>query len=126
MGEIGESYFDEAIRNPESRKKLRDIEDREVRKGDKSKGENPRSKYSTEKGKHTLSMFIFTNVQTFATFALLGWLLGYPELSTALGAEESSFNLSALAFFILFTPLSIVLGLINNSWTRHNEYQADT
>jgi STE24 endopeptidase len=71
-------------------------------------------------------MFIFTNVQTFATFALLGWLLGYPELSTVLGAEESSFHLSALAFFILFTPLSIVLGLINNSWTRHNEYQADT
>jgi len=51
MGELGESYFDEMIRNPESRKKLRDIEDREVRKGDKSKGENPRSKYSTEKGK---------------------------------------------------------------------------
>jgi STE24 endopeptidase len=78
------------------------------------------------KRKHTLSMFIFTNIQTFATFALLGWLLGYPELSTALGAEESSFHLSALAFFILFTPLSILLGLINNSWTRHNEYQADT
>ena len=78
------------------------------------------------KRKHTLSMFIFTNVQTFATFALLGWLLGYSELSTALGAAESSFHLSALAFFILFTPLSIVIGLINNSWTRHNEYQADT
>lgn len=42
---------DEMIRNPESRKKLRDIEDREVRKGDKSKGENPRSKYPTKKGK---------------------------------------------------------------------------
>jgi hypothetical protein len=43
--------LDEVIRNTESRKKLHDIEDREVRKGDKSKGENPRSKYSTEKGK---------------------------------------------------------------------------
>jgi STE24 endopeptidase len=71
-------------------------------------------------------MFIFSNIQTFATFALLGWLLGYPELSTALGADQPSFHLSALAFFILFTPLSIVLGLINNSWSRHNEYQADT
>ena len=78
------------------------------------------------KRKHTLSMFIFSNIQTFATFALLGWLLGYPELSTALGADQQSFHLSALAFFILFTPLSIVLGLINNSWSRHNEYQADT
>jgi STE24 endopeptidase len=77
------------------------------------------------KKKHTLSMFIFSNVQTFGTFALLGWLLDYPELSTALGADESSFHLSALTFFILFTPLSIVLGLINNSWSRHNEFEAD-
>ena len=45
--------LDEAIRNPESRKKLRDIESKEVRKGDKSidSRENPRSKYPTEKGK---------------------------------------------------------------------------
>ncbi|NBQ98317.1 MAG: hypothetical protein EBU12_08915 [Microbacteriaceae bacterium] len=45
--------LDEIIRNPESRKKLRDIEHREVRKGDKSidARENPRSKYPTEKGK---------------------------------------------------------------------------
>lgn len=78
------------------------------------------------KKKHTLSMFIFSNIQTFATFALLGWLLGYPELSKALGAEESSFHLSALTFFILFTPLSLVLGLLNNSWSRHNEFEADT
>jgi STE24 endopeptidase len=77
------------------------------------------------KKKHTLSMFIFSNVQTFGTFALLGWLLDYPELYTALGADESSFHLSALTFFILFTPLSIVLGLINNSWSRHNEFEAD-
>ena len=78
------------------------------------------------KKKHTLSMFIFSNIQTFATFALLGWLLGYPELSTALGAENASFHLSALTFFILFTPLSILLGLLNNSWSRHNEFEADT
>ena len=78
------------------------------------------------KRKHTLSMFLFSNIQTFATFALLGWLLGYPELSKALGANEPSFHLSALTFFILFTPLSILLGLINNSWSRHNEYQADS
>jgi len=49
--EVVMNELDEAIRNPESRKKLRDIVDKEVRKGDKSKGENPRSKYSTEKGK---------------------------------------------------------------------------
>ncbi len=78
------------------------------------------------KKKHTFSMFIFSLVQSFGTFALLGWLLDYPELSTALGAGQQSFHISALAFFILFTPLSILLGLINNSWSRHNEFEADT
>lgn len=78
------------------------------------------------KRKHTLSMFIASNIQSFATFALLGWLLGYEELSTAMGATQASFHLSALAFFILFTPLSMIFGLLNNSWSRVCEYDADT
>lgn len=78
------------------------------------------------KKRHTLSMFIFSLMQSFAIFGLLGWLLSYPELSTALGTESPSFHLSALAFFILFTPLTMILGLINNSWSRHNEFEADT
>ncbi|NDC13523.1 MAG: M48 family peptidase, partial [Actinobacteria bacterium] len=77
------------------------------------------------KKKHTLSMFIFSNIQTFGTFALLGWLLGYPELSTALGAEQSSFHLSAITFFILLGPLNLLLGLLNNSLSRKNEFDAD-
>lgn len=76
--------------------------------------------------KHTLSMFIATNIQSFATFALLGWLLQYEQLSTALGADQTSFHLSVLAFFILFTPFTLILGLISNSWSRYCEYQADT
>ena len=77
------------------------------------------------KRKHTLSMFLLSNLQTFVLFALLGWLLGVEELSTALGASESSFHLSALAFFLLFSPVSMLLGLLNNGISRRNEYQAD-
>jgi hypothetical protein len=50
--------IDESIKNPESRKKLRSIMDKEVRKGDKSKGENPRSKYSTEKGNQAFHLLV--------------------------------------------------------------------
>lgn len=78
------------------------------------------------KKRHTLSMFLFSLIQSFAIFGLLGWLLSYPELSKALGSSEQSFHLSALAFFILFTPLSMLLGLLNNTWSRHNEFEADT
>ena len=49
---------DEAIRNPESRKKLRAIMDREVTKGDKSKGQNPRKKYHTKTGDQAFSLLM--------------------------------------------------------------------
>ena len=77
------------------------------------------------KRKHTLAMFLLSNLQTFILFALLGWLLGVDELSVALGASQSSFHLSALAFFLLFSPVSMILGVINNGLSRRNEYQAD-
>ena len=77
------------------------------------------------KRKHVYTMFAFSNVQTLIIFGLMGWLLGNPNLSKALGSDTPSFHLSILAFFMLFTPVSTVLGLINNSFSRHNEYQAD-
>jgi STE24 endopeptidase len=78
------------------------------------------------KKRHTLASFVASNFQTFAIFALFGWALQYDQLSEALGAETPSFHLSALTFFILLTPLQILLGLINNSLSRMNELSADT
>lgn len=77
------------------------------------------------KRKHIFTMFLFSQVQTLIMFSLMGWLLSNPNLSAALGSKIPSFHLSMLAFFLLFTPVSTVLGLINNSFSRHNEYQAD-
>ena len=77
------------------------------------------------KRKHVYTMFAFSNIQTLIMFALMGWLLSNPNLSKSLGSDIPSFHLSMLAFFLLFTPLSTLLGLINNSFSRHNEYQAD-
>ena len=77
------------------------------------------------KRKHVYTMFAFSNVQTLIIFSLMGWLLSNPNLSKALGSDTPSFHLSILAFFLLFTPVSTVLGLVNNSFSRHNEYQAD-
>jgi STE24 endopeptidase len=77
------------------------------------------------KRKHVYTMFAFSNVQTLVIFSLMGWLLSNPNLSKALGSDIPSFHLSMIAFFMLFTPVSTVLGLINNSFSRHNEYQAD-
>ena len=77
------------------------------------------------KRKHTLWMFLLSNLQSFILFALLGWLLSYSALSEALGASVGSFHLSALAFFLLFSPVSTLIGLVNNALSRRNEYDAD-
>ena len=77
------------------------------------------------KRKHVYSMFALSNVQTLVIFVLLGSLLGNPNLSKALGSDMPSFHLSMIAFFMLFTPVSTLLGLVNNSFSRYNEYQAD-
>ena len=77
------------------------------------------------KRKHVYTMFAFSNLQTLVIFVLLGSLLGNPNLSKALGSDTPSFHLSMIAFFLLFTPVSTLLGLVNNSFSRYNEYQAD-
>ena len=57
--------IDEVIRNPESRKKLRAIMDTDKgRKGDASKGENPRSKYPSERSKQALHLLLHGSGET--------------------------------------------------------------
>lgn len=78
------------------------------------------------KKKHTLAMFALSNVQTFIFLFVLGWLLSYPQLSQALGVTEPSFHISLLAFVLLFSPISLLTGIINNWISRKNEFEADT
>lgn len=77
------------------------------------------------KRRHTLYGFVLSIAQSLVIFAVLGWALRFPELSTALGSDIPSFHLSILAFFIIFSPLSFALDLISNGISRRNEYDAD-
>ena len=77
------------------------------------------------KKKHTLVGFIISAIQSLIIFSVLGWALQFSELSQALGSNEQSFHLAILAFFIIFSPLSMILDLFTNSYSRRNEYAAD-
>lgn len=77
------------------------------------------------KRKHTLAMFVASITQTLAITALLGWMLNYPEFSKALGADVASFHVAATTFFLLFTPISMVIGFANMALSRRNEFDAD-
>ena len=79
------------------------------------------------KKKHTFQMLIFSILQTWFMLFILWLALNIPEISQALWTSEtqSSFWLWAIAFWILFTPISIFLWIFWNILSRKNEYEAD-
>ena len=77
------------------------------------------------KRKHTLQMLAFSIIQTGFMLWVLSLALGMGEFSFALGAEKPSFHMWIIAFGIVFTPISIILGLLGNIMSRKNEYEAD-
>jgi STE24 endopeptidase len=64
-------------------------------------------------------------LQTGLILFLFDFIAGYNELYSAIGASKPSFHLGLLVFGFLFTPVSILIGLGMNYWSRNAEYQAD-
>jgi STE24 endopeptidase len=56
---------------------------------------------------------------------LFSRIVGNPALSTALGAETPGFHIGLIAFGILYSPLSLIIGLLSNYISRRNEFEAD-
>ncbi|HBF87829.1 MAG TPA: peptidase M48 [Bacteroidales bacterium] len=77
------------------------------------------------KKKHTLMNILLALVQTGITFYILGLLIGNADLSKALGVEHVSFHIGLIAFGMLYSPISLIVGLFMNMLSRANEYQAD-
>lgn len=77
------------------------------------------------KKKHTQSGMILSVLQTGIMLFVLSLFIDNPSLSIALGAREGSFHMGILAFGLLFSPVSMALGLIVNYISRRNEYAAD-
>ncbi len=77
------------------------------------------------KRKHTIQGIILSIIQTGITFYLLSLFLSIPELSYALGVSQPSFHIGIIAFGILYSPISLFVGLGLNNLSRKNEYEAD-
>jgi len=77
------------------------------------------------KKKHTVTGTILSLLQVGLMLYILSLFIGNPELSMALGADEGSFHMGVLAFGLLYSPLSLLLGLVMNSISRKNEFAAD-
>ena len=77
------------------------------------------------KKKHSLTGMLLGIVQTGIMLYLFSLFVAVPELSQALGGETASFHIGLIAFTILYAPLSMLLGIFTNIFSRKNEYQAD-
>jgi len=77
------------------------------------------------KKKHTIQGIIQSVIFTGIMLFLLSWFLDNKEIAEALGGKLPSFHLGMIAFSILFTPISMIIGIFSSIVSRKNEYQAD-
>ena len=77
------------------------------------------------KKKHIFSGLIMSIIQIGIMSFFFELCLRLPEISIALGGLESSFHLGLVGFSIIFSPISILSGIIMNYNSRKNEFEAD-
>ncbi|MGF1638142.1 MAG: M48 family metallopeptidase [Cyclobacteriaceae bacterium] len=77
------------------------------------------------KKKHIISGFVLSALQTGAILYIMSRMIFSPVLSEALGGSQMAIHLNLIAFTILFSPISMFLGLFMNAISRKNEYEAD-
>ena len=77
------------------------------------------------KKKHIIIGVILSIIQTGVTLFIFSLFVDNPHLSKALGSDIASFHLGLISFGILYSPISTVIGLATNIFSRKNEYTAD-
>lgn len=77
------------------------------------------------KKKHIVTNLVTSVIQTGITLYLLSLFISSPLLSAALGVEQHSFHIGLVAFGILYSPISFMIGIFMNLYSRKAEYQAD-
>ena len=77
------------------------------------------------KKKHVLLNLVISVFITGLMLFLLSIVVNSPSLSRALGSKIASFHLGLIVFGILYSPLSLIIGMLTNYISRKNEFAAD-
>ncbi len=75
--------------------------------------------------RHTRINLLISIAHTGITLYLLSLFIHTPALSKALGVASPSFHIGLIAFSMLYSPISMVLGIGMNHLSRKHELQAD-
>jgi len=77
------------------------------------------------KHKHVYKSMFYGIVETGIMLFIFGYFAASIELSAALGVEQATFHIALIAFVVIYSPVSTLLGIFSNIQSRKNEYQAD-
>ncbi|HEB69251.1 MAG TPA: M48 family peptidase [Desulfobulbus sp.] len=77
------------------------------------------------KKKHILKMMVATILQTGLMFFILSLFIQNPGLFAAFGMEHISIYAGLVFFGFLYAPISTLLSVVGNVFSRKYEYQAD-
>jgi len=77
------------------------------------------------KHKHIYKSMFYGIIQMGVILFIFGYFASNNELSAALGVEKATFHIALIAFAIIYSPVSTILGIFSNMQSRKNEYQAD-
>jgi STE24 endopeptidase len=75
--------------------------------------------------RHVIGMMALSILQTGLMFFILSLFLDSPGLFAAFGMEHISIHAGLVFFGFLYAPISTLIGIGLNAYSRHNEYQAD-
>jgi STE24 endopeptidase len=77
------------------------------------------------KNRHTIKGMFVLLPSNLLLFVLLGLILKSDSFAQALGGTSANFELNILVFSILYTPVSMLIDIIGNVFSRKHEYEAD-
>ena len=78
------------------------------------------------KKKHVFSGLLMSVIQIGVMTFFFELCLKLPEISQALGGSGVSFHLGLIGFTIIFSPISMMSGILMNYISRKNEFEADS
>ena len=78
------------------------------------------------KKKHVFSGLLMSVIQIGVMTFFFELCLKLPEISQALGGSSVSFHLGLIGFTIIFSPISMMSGILMNYISRKNEFEADS
>lgn len=77
------------------------------------------------KKKHTIYGIVFGFIQTGIMLYVFSLFTVNPMLSSALGAKVKGVHMALMAFGVIYSPFSTMVGIFMNMVSRKHEYQAD-